>query len=122
MILMNLLSEWRLTLVFYEDLGNNMTLREKVIETIKQQIFMGNLKPGARLLEEELSKAMNVSRAPIREAFGQLESEGLLKVVPRKGVFVSTISAEYIKNVYELSEMYESTGLKKSFALIPHQE
>jgi len=74
----------------------------------------GNLKPGTRLLEEELSKAMNISRAPIREAFNRLEKEGFVTIIPRKGAAVSDITAQMIEDIFEIRETLESLAVKKS--------
>jgi len=106
----------------FEDLGKSLSLKDKVIKSIKTQIILGNLKHGSRLREEELSKAMNVSRAPIREAFNQLENEGFVKIIPRKGVFVSPISKQLIEDVFEQNEIIESAVLEKSFEKIPLSE
>src|SRR4030042_1173844 len=54
---------------YFEDLGNYLSLKDRAYQNIKFQIIRGNLRPGTRLLEEELAKAMSISRAPIREAF-----------------------------------------------------
>jgi len=54
---------------YFEDLGSYLSLKDRVYLNIKFQIMRGTLKPGTRLPEEELSKIMNISRAPIREAF-----------------------------------------------------
>jgi len=106
----------------FEDLGKSLSLKDKVIMSIKNQIILGNLKHGSRLREEELSKAMNVSRAPIREAFNQLENEGFVKIIPRKGVFVSPINKQLIEDVFEQNEIIESAVLEKSFEKIPLSE
>jgi len=62
----------------FENLGNYLSLKDRVYQNIKFQIIIGTLKPGTRLPEEELSKAMKISRTPIREAFNRLEKEGFL--------------------------------------------
>ncbi|MDR3304943.1 MAG: GntR family transcriptional regulator [Clostridiales Family XIII bacterium] len=105
--------------MYFEDLGKSLTIKERVSENIKSQIILGNLKQGSRLKEEELSKAMNVSRAPVREAFYQLENDGFVKIIPRKGVIVLPLSSQYIRDVYELNSILENAALKKSFKNIP---
>lgn len=51
----------------FEDLGNNLSFKERAYRNIKLQIIRGNLKHGDRLLEEELSKAMDISRAQLEK-------------------------------------------------------
>ena len=99
---------------YFEDLGSYLSLKDRVYQNIKFQIMRGNLKPGTRLLEEELSKAMNISRAPIREAFNRLEKEGFVTIIPRKGAAVSDITAQMIEDIFEIRETLESLAVKKS--------
>jgi len=103
---------------YFEDLGNNLSLKDRAYHNIKLQIIRGNLKPGTRLLEEELSKAMNISRAPIREAFNRLEKEGFVTIIPRKGAAVSNITAQMIEDIFEIRETLESLAVKKSIGKI----
>jgi len=103
---------------YFEDLGNYLSLKDRVYQNIKFKIVRGALKPGTRLPEEELSKAMNISRAPIREAFSRLEKEGFVTVIPRKGATVSQITAQAIEDIFEIRESLESLAIKKSIGKI----
>ena len=103
---------------YFENLGNNLSLKDRAYQNIKFQIIRGTLKPGARLPEEELSKAMNISRAPIREAFNRLEKEGFVTIIPRKGTAVSNITAQIIEDIFEIRETLESLAVKKSIGKI----
>ena len=103
---------------YFEDLGNYLSLKDRVYQNMKYQIIIGTLKPGTRLLEEELSKAMNISRAPIREAFNRLEKEGFITIIPRKGAAVSKITAQAIEDIFEIRETLESLAVKKSIGKI----
>ncbi len=101
---------------YFENLGDSLSLKDKAYENIKLQIVRGNLKPGERLLEEKLSKVMNISRAPIREAFNRLEKEGFVTIIPRKGAIVSNITTKEIENIFEIREVIEPLAAKKSFS------
>jgi len=103
---------------YFENLRNYLSLKDRVYQNIKFQIIIGTLKPGTRLPEEELSKAMNISRAPIREAFNRLEKEGFVTIVPRKGAAVSNITTRIIKDIFEIRETLESFAVKKSIGKI----
>ena len=107
---------------YFEDLGNYLSLKDRVYQNIKFQIIIGTLKPGTRLPEEELSKAMNISRAPIREAFNRLEKEGFVTVIPRKGAAVSKVTAQAIEDLFEIRETLESLAVKKSKGKISMEE
>jgi len=102
----------------FEDLGNYLSLKDRVYQNIKYQILIGYLKPGIRLLEEELAKAMNISRAPIREAFNRLEKEGFVTIIPRKGAAVSMITVQTIEDIFEIRENLESLAIKNSLGKI----
>lgn len=85
----------------------HQTLREKILETIREAILKGDLKPGEKVAEPELAEQFGISRTPIREAFRQLESEGYLTVVPRKGAVVAALSERDVQEFYEVKSILE---------------
>jgi DNA-binding GntR family transcriptional regulator len=103
---------------YFENLGNYLSLKDRAYQNIKFQIIRGNLRPGTRLPEEELSRAMNISRSPIREAFNRLEKEGFVTTIPRKGAAVSNVTTEIIEDIFEIRETLESLAVKKSLGKI----
>lgn len=103
---------------YFEDLGNYLSLKDRAYQNIKFQIIRGNLRPGTRLLEEKLAKAMSISRAPIREAFNRLEKEGFVTTIPRKGTAVSNVTTEIIEDIFEIRETLETLAVKKSLGKI----
>ena len=88
-------------------------LREVVSSTLRQAIKDGLLKPGDRLMEIQLADELGVSRTPIREAIRQLEQEGFVVMVPRRGTYVADISLKDIAQVFEIRSALEelSAGL-----------
>ncbi|MCR4443034.1 MAG: GntR family transcriptional regulator [Peptococcaceae bacterium] len=107
---------------YFEDISNNLSLKDKVYNAIKTQIIRGNLQPGQRLAEEEISKEMNISRAPIREALNKLEKEGFIKIFPRKGTIVSPITKNDIYNIWEMRKILEPYAAKKSINKFQKEE
>ncbi len=89
------------------DLQNHRPLREIVYEELKQQILVGAIAPGTRMMEVELAEEMGVSRTPVREAIRKLEKEGLVSIEPRKGAYASDISAKDIEDVLEVRQGLE---------------
>jgi GntR family transcriptional regulator, trigonelline degradation regulator len=77
-------------------------VREQVANSIRRAITEMRLRPGQFLVERELCLATNTSRASVREALRQLESEGLVVSVPGRGVSVAELSREEARNLYEL--------------------
>ncbi len=84
-----------------------LTLRERIVEFIKDSIINGRLKPGERVPEHEIAESFGISRTPIREAFRQLESEGFITVVPRKGAVVSPITAKDVREFYAVKSLLD---------------
>lgn len=85
----------------------HQTLREKILETIREAILKGELKPGEKVAEPELAERFGISRTPIREAFRQLESEGYLTVIPRKGAVVAALSERDVQEFYAIKSILE---------------
>ncbi|MDQ0272009.1 GntR family transcriptional regulator [Cytobacillus purgationiresistens] len=78
-----------------------VTLKEQVYDYLKEQIILGELKPGERLVEGKVSEALNISRSPIREAIRMLEKDGLLLVNQSGGVNVVKPSIKDFQYLYE---------------------
>ncbi|MFA5515504.1 MAG: GntR family transcriptional regulator [Desulfuromonadales bacterium] len=86
---------------------HHQTLREKILETIREAILRGTLKAGEKVAEPELAERFGISRTPIREAFRQLESEGYLTVIPRKGAVVTSLSERDVEEFYAIKSILE---------------
>jgi DNA-binding GntR family transcriptional regulator len=82
-------------------------LRQQVLDGLRQAIIDGRLKPGARLIERELTDMMGVSRTVIREALRQLESEGLIAIIPNKGPVVRELTLAEAKDLYSIRAVLE---------------
>ena len=68
------------------DVNDYLPLRDVVFNTLRQAILRGEMEPGERLMEIQLAQKLGVSRTPIREAIRKLELEGLVIMIPRKGL------------------------------------
>ena len=90
------------------DMSSCKPLREIVFETIRNAIINGDLKPGQRLMEVQLAEQLGVSRTPVRESIRKLELEGLVKMVPRKGAYVTPMSIEDLKEMMEIRRALEA--------------
>jgi DNA-binding GntR family transcriptional regulator len=77
-------------------------LRHSVTESIRYAIALGKFKAGERLPERTLCEMTGVSRTLVREALRQLESEGLIKVLPHRGPVVAGITAEQAEGIYQV--------------------
>jgi DNA-binding GntR family transcriptional regulator len=82
-------------------------LRRKISASLRQAIEQGSLKPGERLVEKDLCRELNVSRTSLREAFRELESEGLLMNQPR-GMVVAQVTDHEASNIYKVRAALEA--------------
>lgn len=85
-----------------------------VADGIRLAILRGQLAPGQVLRQEELAKQFGLSRAPVREALRQLETEGLVVSYPNRGTVVAELSAEDIEEVFLIRITLEATALRLS--------
>lgn len=83
------------------------TLRHNVTEAIRNAIAVGRYRFGDRMPERDLCEMTGVSRTLVREALRQLESEGLVVVIPHKGPEVATISRTQAEGIYQVREVLE---------------
>ncbi|MCB0323064.1 MAG: GntR family transcriptional regulator [Bdellovibrionales bacterium] len=90
----------------------NRTLRERIVDGLREAIVKGELRPGTRLQEIEVAERYETSRTPVREAFRQLESEGFLQIKARRGAVVTPITARDVREFYELKEVLEGYAAK----------
>ena len=77
-------------------------LGQKVYDWLYQQIVSEAIPTGERLVETEIAEALGVSRTPVREAIVALEKEGILRSVPRKGVYVNQPTADEVRELFDV--------------------
>ncbi len=88
------------------------TLRENVSEEIRLKILNQELTPGMRIIEQELSDELGVSRGPIREALRQLEQEGMVEYTRNVGCSVREITIQDVYETYLLRSNYEMIAVR----------
>jgi len=89
-----------------------MNIKTRIYKQIRDEIIYGKLMPGERLPETKLSKTLCCSRAPVREAINQLESEGFVFRKPNRRVVVNKSSPEEIIDYYSLLEVLEGQAVR----------
>ena len=75
------------------------SLSGRVFQKLREDILKGNYKENDELREITIGKELGVSRTPVREALRQLELEGLVKIIPNKGTYVTGISAKDVEDI-----------------------
>lgn len=83
---------------------------------LREAILAGRLAAGERIIERDVSEALGLSRGPIREALRQLETEGLVELLPRRGARVATVSYEEAEEVIALRSAVEPVAVTFSLA------
>jgi DNA-binding GntR family transcriptional regulator len=90
------------------------SVSEVVADTLRLAILRGQLLPGQAMPQAEIAKQFGVSRAPVRDAFRQLETEGLIVTHPRGGAVVADLTPDEIEEVFMIRETLETTALRRS--------
>jgi DNA-binding GntR family transcriptional regulator len=83
-------------------------LYEEVAERLRERIFSRELAPGDWVDESVLTAQYGISRTPLREAIKLLASEGLITMKPRRGAYVTEVSEQDLREVFELLALLES--------------
>ncbi|MEP7276617.1 MAG: GntR family transcriptional regulator, partial [Betaproteobacteria bacterium] len=85
-----------------------LSLVESAYQTMRRRILDNVWPPGHRALEQELALELRMSRTPVREALIRLQKEGLVEVVPRHGMSVLPVSADDMRDIYEMLTALEA--------------
>lgn len=88
------------------------SLRERLYETLKEDILLNKYEPGEELQIDKLAQEFGVSTTPIREALVRLEGDGLVVSIPNRGVQVTPISLDDVRNLYEVRRLLEPYAAK----------
>ncbi len=88
-------------------------LKTLAYNTIRRKIITCEYAPGAFINEEMLTTTLNISRTPIRDAISRLEQDGLVQIIPKKGITVTPLSMKDINTVFEARKLYETYILQQ---------
>lgn len=91
---------------------------DTIYKTLRSEIMLLKLAPGALVSEADVSRRFGISRTPVREVFKRLELEGLLEVRPQRGSFVSRIHLESLHDLMFIREAVEMAALTELMACI----
>jgi len=90
------------------------TTPDLIADTLRDEILRGEIAPGAALRQEELAERFGVSRLPVRDALMRLETQGLVHVYPNRGAFVISLSADEVREIYEMRVLLEGDILERA--------
>lgn len=89
-----------------------MRSEDYIYNLIKDNIVKKKLFPNGQIVEAQLVKETGISRTPIRTALKRLSYEGLVTIIPNRGAFVSSPTAEEIRDVYECKKLLETAAIR----------
>lgn len=95
-----------------KEVTDKYSLRGRVFHKIREDILSGRYKVREELREVAIGEEMGVSRTPVREAFRQLELEGLIRIVPNKGAYVTGITVKDVGDIYMIRSLLEGLCAK----------
>ena len=96
------------TMITAEPKEQRFSLTDDAYGQLKEEILENRMPPGFQALEQDLALRMNMSRTPIREALIRLQEEGLVEVIPRRGMRVLPLSPSDMREIYEVLACIES--------------
>jgi len=94
---------------------NTKSLREQVYEYLRDEIQNRKILPGATINLNEISQQLGISKTPLRDAIIQLEIEGFVTILPRRGVTVKKLALQEIKDSYEIVGALEGSVILNVF-------
>lgn len=100
----------------------NQPLSNGLFIQIQKDILSGNIKPGEKLTEQKICKKYNVSRTPVREAFRQLEADGLIENIPNRGAFVIGLTKRDISDLFDLRCIFEMQAVQWAIERMTDEE
>jgi DNA-binding GntR family transcriptional regulator len=90
------------------------TATQHALQWLRRAIVAGELKPGQRVLQEDVAERLGVSIAPVREALRALEQEGQVTYQPRRGYLVTELRIEDLAEIYELRQILEERAVRRA--------
>ncbi|MEX4004451.1 GntR family transcriptional regulator [Paraburkholderia sp. EG285A] len=100
----------------------HMTMATAAADELRRRIMVGEFAEGFQLKQDALATEFGISRIPLREALVQLESEGLVEILPHKGAIVSKLSGDELIELFELRSLLEPMLLKLSIPKLTAQD
>ncbi len=98
-----------------------VTKTDSVAEQLRDDILRGVLGPGTQLEQDEVARRFGVSSTPVREAFGLLESEGLLERRPHRGVVVAKLDSADAEDLWEVRRLIELKAVRRVIARVDQE-
>jgi DNA-binding GntR family transcriptional regulator len=86
----------------------------QVHQAIVSEIAQGNLRPGARIIQEQIADELGVSRQPVQQALLLLRNQGVLTDAPGRGLIVAPLDLAYVGSMYEIRAVIEGLAFRRA--------
>ncbi len=93
-----------------------MPARIKIASELRKAIYAGEYKSGDELSLTAVAEQLGISRTPVREAFQELEGEGLITLRMNRGAVVNRIDGKFIRDIFEMRRLLESEAAARAAA------
>lgn len=90
------------------------SLVEQVHRAILAEIASGQLRPGARVIQEQMAQQLGISRQPVQQALTLLRKEGVLIDAPGRGLQVAALDLEHVRQMYDVRAVIEGLAFRKA--------
>ncbi|GAA4552989.1 GntR family transcriptional regulator [Amycolatopsis samaneae] len=88
-------------------------------QEIRRRIFAGELRPGAKIDQDELAEALGISKLPVREALIVLGHEGIVEHVARRGAFVAELTRDDVRDQYRVFGLVSGLAAERAAVNLP---
>lgn len=105
-----------------QNFANVSSLTDEIVDIIRDRILKGEYKIGEKIKENQIATEFKVSRTPIREAFKQLENEGLIDYVPNRGCFAKGFTRQDIEDIYAVRKALELMAVEWAVSRISGEQ
>ncbi|MBR5315667.1 MAG: GntR family transcriptional regulator [Firmicutes bacterium] len=101
---------------------SSFSLTDEIVDIIRERILKGEYKIGEKIKENRIATELKVSRTPIREAFKQLENEGLIDYIPNRGCFAKGFTRQDIEDIYAVRKSLEILAVEWAVTRINQEQ
>lgn len=95
-------------------LATQPNLAEQVRKAIVSEIAAGKLKPGERIIQEQIAQVLGVSRQPVQQALLLLKNQGVLRDAAGRGLIVTSLDPKQVRHMYEIRAVIEGLAFRKA--------
>ncbi len=100
----------------------NRDLKNLAYEMLRKKLINCEYKPGSMLNEAQLVAELGFSRTPIRQALNSIEQEGFIRILPKKGIYVTEVSLNDVRQIFQVRAEIEPIALRLAAPYIPKED